>query len=166
MPDYRARYAGASLAGLSWDENQEKAIDRVAAAGKVTNIALWDTAYGLSHAGLAKLERDLTHVLEQRYKGEQQCAKIANQAVLEWVFGACPRCQGSGEVLHSNKIVVCPECAGAKLHRYSDEERSRMMQLSYAKVRQHLRHKLTWALGWLGHLDRRTNIEFNVELGE
>ena len=52
--------------------------------------------------------------------------------------------------------VVCAECQGSGLRRYSDEARARAMQLSYG-LAKHMAHKIQWLLNEMHSLDREVN---------
>ena len=166
MSNLREAYAATALAGLGWDENKEKAIDRVAAAGKADafGILLWRSKYMLESVAYAQARNQLLNLYRKRYRDNTAVSvAMVEQGLREYLAPACRVCRGVGDMLVNERLVVCEACGGCKIHRYSDSERARTMKLSFALVKASS-HKLRWLLELLGTSDKRVNMVMNVEL--
>lgn len=166
MANLRESLAATAYAGLAWDENTEKAIDRVAASGKADplGLLLWKARYMLESVAYAAAQQELLRIYRKRYRDNPTVsAAIVGQAMREYINPACRACQGRGEMRGGQRIIVCPACNGTKIHRYGDAERARLMAISYGLTKASS-HKLQWLAGLLNGVDKRVNYCLNVEL--
>jgi hypothetical protein len=167
IANLRPSYGATVLAHLDWSDHElERAIDRVAAAGKVSPLGLliWKAAYCHESTARTELERALMKRYRSRYlDGPILGKKFVEQAVIEYLSPECLLCQGKKEVLHDNRLVSCPTCSGSGLKRYSDAERATRMELSWSMTK-HSAHKIGWILNLIRTEDSRVNYQMNVEL--
>jgi hypothetical protein len=166
MSNLRESYAATSLAGLGWDENQEKAIDRVAASGKASalGVCLWKSKYMLEGDAYRKAHKALLVIFQARYADEYFVAgALVGQAMREYIAPQCTACNGEGERMVNDGRVVCDFCSGSKTHRYSDTERAKLMQISYGTTKASA-HKIRWLLEFMESEDRIVNHQLNIEL--
>jgi len=167
IANFRESYAVAARQSLAWDDNHERAIDRIAAAGRCPRIGceLWRARYALDAMSYHSARKGLIKVYRERYTSEFESIieKVVDQALHEHLSPACETCLGSGEVVCGELKVVCPECMGHRVRRYSDSERSRMMQVSYQRSKS-LAHKLAWLLNKMGTWEAQVNVIMNNEL--
>lgn len=167
ISNLREAYAVAGRQSLKWDANHERAIDRIAAAGQAPRVGcdLWKARYSLEAKSYHAAKRGLLKVYAERYKNDAEAIaeKVVDQVLHEHLSPACETCLGSGEVIAGELKATCPECMGHRVRRYSDTERSRMMQLSYQRVKG-LAHKLAWMLNKMGTWEVSVNVIMNNEL--
>lgn len=160
IANLREAYAASARQSLEWDENAERAIDRVAAAGLVERfgIDLWRARYGLDSASFINAIKLLTRVYAERYPrdGELIAGKVADQVIAEYMASFCTSCLGSREMVSGDLKAPCSACSGTGLRNYSDEERSRLMCLSYAVVKAS-GHKLQWIHNYVATQDSLVN---------
>jgi hypothetical protein len=159
MANLREAYSRVSFASLEWDENAEKAIDRVAAAALANplGLLLWKAKYLLEGDAYRRAQIALGEVYGKRYRDAAPIrAALVGQALREFLAPACRTCRGVGEHMLEDRRVVCDTCAGTKIHRYTDMERAGTMQLSFG-LTKHAAHKLQWLLGLMGDEDRQVN---------
>jgi len=167
MANLREPYAASSLASLAWSETQEKAIDRVAASGRASTlgVALWKARYMLE-ADAYLLARSLLRLMYiKRYRSDSLLVVDAfvNQALIEFTATPCVECNGTGERMVDDHLLICNVCSGSRLRRYSDQERARCMRLSYA-ITQAFGYKLRWLLETMQSEDAAVNRQMNIEL--
>ena len=166
MSNLREAYAATALAGLGWDENKEKAIDRVAAAGKADKLGiwLWRSKYMLESVAYSHARKAVLDAYSKRYRDNLTVSTaMVEQALREDLAPACRNCRGVGEMMINERIVICETCAGSKIHNYGDQERAMTMKLSYGLVKT-AHHKLRWLLELLGTADAKVNYVMCIEL--
>ena len=167
MPNLREAIASTALASLEWSEERERAIDRVAASGKVSRLGLdlWKAKYMLEAQAYQDARIALVKAFSDRYKAETEQIAIAcvDEALHEYLGPGCKVCLGAKELTVENLRIICNGCDGSGLQRYTDYDRAKHMQLSMGRVRL-LAGKLTWLSGELGSLDRGVNAVLAVEL--
>jgi hypothetical protein len=88
---------------------------------------------------------------------------LVGQALVEYLATQCAACAGIGERMIEDKRIVCEVCQGTRLHRYSDMERSRRMQISYGLTKASA-HKLQWLSGVIEGQDSEANRRMAIEL--
>lgn len=168
MSNLREAYAATDMAGLGWSGFVERPIDRVAAAGFASELGvmLWSAKYQDSASAVVKAAHELVEIFGSRYLSEsrEMCERVVRQCLTEYLKPSCMVCEGRGEMELNNGVkVVCGECRGAKVKRYSDSERARAMQISLAKVRA-IGHKIAWLAGEINRLDSGVNFVMNRQL--
>lgn len=166
MTNLREAFAVTALASLEWDENRERAIDRVAASGKAGELGLllWKAKYQLEVDSYRRAQKALVEIYGKRYRDSPTvAAAFVGQAMREYLSPSCRACHGVGEYVVNDRRIVCETCGGSKIHRYSDEERARTMQVSYGLTKAGA-HKLRWLLGLMGAEDSAVNFELNIQL--
>ena len=145
---------------MEWDENREKAIDRVAASGKCSplGLAFWKARYQLEAKAYQDARKGLIALYKERYRREEHpiVIKVIEQCLHEYLSPFCDSCKGAREMVLDDLRVTCPACDGAGVKRYSDEDRARAMQLSYGMTKR-LAHKIRWVLGEIHSMDREVN---------
>lgn len=167
MANLREAYAASAHQSLQWTADVERAVDRVAAAGMVDRFGadLWRARYGLDSASFRNAIKLLTRVYAERYPrdGEMMASKCADQVISEFLASFCTSCLGSREALNGDLKAPCSACSGTGLRHYTDEERSRIMGLSYAVVK-HASHKLQWLHNFVSTQDSIVNTIMAREL--
>jgi hypothetical protein len=166
VTNVREPFASTAFAGLSWSPLEEKAVDRVAASGKVDPLGLWlwKAKYQLESNAYKHAQAALAEIYAKRYTDAPPiAAAIVAQALREFLAPSCRDCRGVGEMLVNDLRVVCETCGGSKIHKYNDFERARTMQISYAMTKRS-GFKITWLLGVMGQHDRTANAVMCREL--
>lgn len=167
MSDLREAYSATALASLEWSEEVERAVDRVAAAGKASTlgVAIWKARYLNESSSYDKATKELTQWFMGWYKGEQKwlAEKIAEQCLYEFIFHFCQACGGVGEAVVEDLRVSCGTCHGSRVKRYSDSERCSRMKISWAMTKA-LRSKMQRTIGKVFDEDMAVNLVLNAEL--
>lgn len=167
MANLREAYAATCLASLEMDAERERAVDRVAAAGRCPTLGLniWKARYQLE----SKAYKEALGGLQAHYRGRygadtpETAARVVEQAFHEFLSAMCRDCQGAKELMAGELRVVCQTCEGSGIRRYTDFERARSMQISMQRVRL-LGHKLQWTLSEMQSLDNQVNTIISAEL--
>lgn len=168
----REPYAATAFANLGWSEIAERPIDRVAAAGFADPLGttLWKGKYQDSASANVKAVLALTKRVFERFNGRYKneatdmSLRITAQCMLEYLRPNCETCLGRGETVLKNGVkIVCHECNGTQVKRYSDFDRARSMQISLAKVRA-IAHKMGWLACEIQRLDSGVNSIMNGQL--
>jgi hypothetical protein len=110
-------------ANLAWDENYQKAIDRITALGMTDALGaeLLRFKYANDRAAGARALHLLAHKAKFALKVELSYARsLAKAAIKEFLIDACDKCNGTG-VIGRDK---CSKCDGSGVKRYSDGERA------------------------------------------
>ena len=70
MSNLREAYSHVSFASLEWDENAEKAVDRVAAAARANplGLLLWKAKYLLEADAYRRVQIELAAIYGKRYR--------------------------------------------------------------------------------------------------
>lgn len=163
MADLRRAYAATQYANLDWSEIAERPVDRVAAAGHTRNLEVWKAAYSADRPAYVKLQRMLRRVFVSKYPRDPLVGCIVDQALHEFLSPSCRACHGH-QVAPGIEAMVCQSCGGSGAHRYSDAQRSTLMQISFAQARR-AAAKITWLVGWLTGQDKEINRLMNEALG-
>lgn len=168
MANLREAVAATALASLEWTPDWERAVDRVAASGRVDplGLAIWKARYMIEASGYREARIGLTAQYRTRYRRDplDLALKFVDQALHEYIFQFCRNCRGVREVVIEQRRIFCPVCAGSGLKRYSDADRARSMSLSFA-ITKRSAHKLAWILNKMADLDREVNTGIARELG-
>ena len=155
----RDAYAGTGRASLAWGIT-ERAVDRVAAAGKCSELGmnLWRTKYGLDSISFLRAVEQLSVVYSGRYRREDAdlVGKLCFQAISEWVAQFCTTCAGTREVMHGDLKAICTACAGSGVRRYTDEQRARMLSISFDKIRR-MGGRFRWLHDYISRQDGLVN---------
>lgn len=164
----REPFASTAVAGLGWSEISERPIDRVAASGfaDALGVRLWKAKYQDSSTDAVSAVNTLADKVKQRYKAENKdtCYRIAFQCLIEYLKPHCLLCMGRGETKLQNGVkIICRECRGTQVKRYTDFDRARSMQISLAKTRA-ITHKLSWLSDEIQRLDMGVNRVMNEQL--
>lgn len=167
IANLREAYATTAFRSLEWDEEHERAIDRIAAAGMChpIGINLWRAKFSLDSRSYFSAKGQLIAHFLARYKSESRdiAERVVDQALHEYLSPECPTCRGAKEVIAGSLRQLCQSCSGTGLRRYSDSDRSGHMQLSFARTRV-LAAKIRWALDEMGTFDRAVNAQMIIEL--
>ena len=164
-PRFCEAYAATAMADLRWSAERVRAVDKITAAALCSidnpnGLKLWQARDGLESSSYKSLATSLLKAYRHRYGDDLVVAQaIVEQALHEFDSPHCRRCQGTREIVHAELRVSCPDCMRdggepSGMHRYTDSERARTMQLSYARVK-HSAHKIRWVLELLGSADKR-----------
>jgi hypothetical protein len=110
-------------ANLAWDENYQKAIDRITALGMTDALGaeLLRFKYANDRASGTRALHLLAHKAKFALKVELSYARsLAKAAIKEYLIDACEKCHGTG-VIGRDK---CSKCDGSGVKKYSDSERA------------------------------------------
>lgn len=167
MANLREAYAATSLASLEMDAERERAIDRVAAAGRCPTLGvnIWKARYMLESKAYQDALGQLRLHFSDRYRAESLdiAKRIVEQCFHEFLVNACKDCNGAKELMAGELRVICETCEGSGIRRYTDFERARSMKLSMQRVKS-LNHKLNWLLGEIQSMDNQVNTIMAAEL--
>lgn len=167
IANLREPYAAAARQSLEWDEDYERAIDRIAAAGMCERFGLdlWRARYALDVASYQSARKLLVILFRERYRSEDPgvVEKVVEQCLHEFLSSACIACNGAREIIAGDLRRVCDTCGGTGVRRYSESTRSRMMEISFGKTKM-LSHKFQWLLNEMATADVEVNELMNVEL--
>ena len=166
MSNLREAFSSTHHANLGWQEH-EAAIDRVAAAGRAERIGvcLWKARYMLEAWAYQESNNLLLKRFISRYKAEDAgvAQKIVSQALQEFLLSFCSTCLGAKELIDDDLKIICEDCGGSGVKRYTDRERARSMQMSLQRYRS-VSHKLAWVQRLINEEESRVNYVLNVEL--
>jgi hypothetical protein len=125
---------------LVWDENQEKAVDRVvaiayAARNNELGAALLRVE-ALDAAALRKVNLLVVRRLNHKHRITRGFAGRMVLAVMqECLHPGCVYCGGKGETHREAEIItICTICNGSGLHRFTDGDRRAMIGGTYNKA--------------------------------
>lgn len=133
---------------LAWQEHQERAVDRVTAigfSGRSNDARMTiQKDFGVTMlrveaqdpAALRKVILLIVRRLNHKYRITRGFAeKIAFAVMHEYLRANCSACGGKAEIPQKGGVVlICPQCNGSGLHRYSDSDRSRLVGGGYNKA--------------------------------
>lgn len=108
---------------LAWDENYQKAIDRITALGMTDALGseLLRFKYANDRNAGPRALHLLAHKAKFALKVELSYARsLARACIKEFLMDACDKCNGTG-VIGRDK---CAKCDGSGVKRYSDGERA------------------------------------------
>jgi len=167
MANLREAYAATALASLEMDAERERAVDRVAAAGRAPRLGMdiWRARYQLEGKSYQDALNGLLAHFRARYGAEtrEMSQRVVDQAFHEFMSDRCKDCNGARELMAGELRVICQTCEGYGVRRYTDFERARAMQLSMQRVKS-LTHKLNWLLGEIQSMDNQVNTIISAEL--
>lgn len=72
----------------------------------------------------------------RRYLSRDQARTLAIAALAEIIKPNCRTCYGAAVVVTDDLKIICPDCAGVSVHRYSDSERARLCKVKRENWRQ------------------------------
>src|SRR5574337_251480 len=114
IANLRESYAAAALASLEWSPERERAIDRIAAAGKADKlgIEIWRCKYSLESKAYRNAARMLQARFQERYRSEMPFIAEACtlEALGEFLGPACSMCNGARELITESLKVICETC--------------------------------------------------------
>lgn len=111
---------------LAWDENYQKAIDRITALGMTDALGaeLLRFKYSCDRSAGARALHLLAHKAKFALKVELSYARsLAKAAIKEYLIDGCEKCNGTGIVMDGARAFSCRKCEGTGVKRYSDTER-------------------------------------------
>lgn len=104
----------------------ESDVDRIAAMGLVTHLGskLWRLKYGND----PKAYKPAVLLLAGRFRWKAGVlVRLCELAIKEWCLPMCGTCHGAKEIIEGDLRIVCAECEGVGVKRYTDRERERML---------------------------------------
>ncbi len=155
------------MAGLEWNADVEKAIDRVAAGSAALRLGvdLWRAKYLLE----GQAYRDVTEGMVRRYlerydKEKPEIArKCVEQSLSEYMGPSCKACLGAKWLMMDGLKVLCQACDGSGLRRYTDYHRATCMQIERRNVERRA-SRMRWICDQLGTMDVEVNHRLAIEL--
>lgn len=104
----------------------ESDVDRIAAMGLVTRLGskLWRLKYGNDPKAFKTAYLLLAKRLGWR---DTLLVRLCDLAVREWCLPMCGTCHGAKEIIEGDLRIVCAECEGIGVKRYTDRERERLL---------------------------------------
>lgn len=124
---------------LEWDDNNERAVDRVTAIGMSARRnelgAAMLHAEALDEAAMRKVILLVVRKLNHKHRIARGFANRIALAVLhETMCPGCIYCGGKGEIQQGDMVTGCSVCNGTGWHRYTDADRSSLVGGAYNKV--------------------------------
>ncbi len=101
-------------------------VDRLGAFSKGSRLGtlLWRLKYGQD----PKCYKPAVLLLAKEMSLQSHIGtRLCEMAVHEWLLPHCPTCQGARELIIGPKRIVCLECDGYGVKRYSDQERDNFL---------------------------------------
>ncbi len=164
----RESFAATHHASLEWNPDQERAIDKVAAAGLCDplGVLLWKAKYMLESPAYKQAETELKVRIRVKFPKEAwlNLDKVVEQSLKEFLSDKCKSCLGRGSVTLDNLKITCEDCLGSGIRRYTDFERARHTQLALGRVKTLQRH-FNWATNLIFTLDEQVNKQMDFYLG-
>jgi predicted RNA-binding Zn-ribbon protein involved in translation (DUF1610 family) len=133
---------------LAWQEHEERAVDRVTAIGfagrgrDARMAAQKDFGVTMLRVeaqdpmAMRKIILLVVRRLNHKFRITRGFAeKIAFAVMHEYLRTNCPACGGKAEIRQKGGVtLICPQCNGSGLHRYSDMDRARLVGGGYNKA--------------------------------
>jgi hypothetical protein len=125
---------------LAWDDNQERAVDRMTAIGVAARRNELGAALlrveSLDESALRKVILLVTRRLNHRHRIARGFAeKMAGAILQEFLNPHCPACGGKREIhLDGHPVIACHACSGSGTRRYTDTARCSMVGGGYNKA--------------------------------
>ncbi len=151
----RARiYRSEQSTNLKWESTQERDIDVLTAMGISDTYGVMEQLGGLLLSVKGANKSRGTHYFpgHERYKADlkdairllvrianrhrampklrmRQWQPLAGMAIAEWLNDSCAVCNGAAQVKNEagTVIIECQACNGSGKHRFTDEDRARVM---------------------------------------
>lgn len=156
----REGFSSTHHASLKWSPDHERAIDKVAASGLCDGLGvlLWKAKYMLESEAYKGAQHELEKRVKEKFNKEAGsiCDLLAEQTLREYLSDACRTCNGAKELIVDKRRIICEDCSGCGIRRYTDFERARSMKLAYGRVKTLERH-FGWALNLVLTLDEQVN---------
>src|SRR5262245_52725658 len=138
MANLREALAGTAFASLEWSPDWERAVDRVAASGRATRLglALWKARYLLEISSYREARTRLIERYARRFRRmpSQTRERVIEQCLREYIAPFCMTCKGAKEIVIEQKRIICYECSGSGVRRYTDSDRANAMGISFAEA--------------------------------
>lgn len=167
MANLREALAGTAYASLEWSPDWERAIDRVAASGRVTRLGLdlWKARYMLEVSSYHAARKALLEKCANKWQrlNYDVTRRIVDQCLMEFIAPFCLTCRGAKEIIIEKRRIVCYDCAGVGVRRFTDSDRASAMNLSFDQT-QKLGGKFRWLLDAIMTWDGEVNAILAVEL--
>lgn len=139
----------------------------MASAGKASalGVNLWKAKYMLESVAYKDAIKELSLLYLDRYRREDRetAQKLVEQALSEYLAAFCQTCKGAREMVVNELKVVCMECDGSGIRRYTDYDRAVVLKMSLQRVKS-LARKMQWLAEQIGTLDRDVNMVLKFEL--
>lgn len=125
---------------LGWDDNEEKAVDRMTAIGLAARKNELGAAMLHAESLDAEALRKVVLLVVRRLNHSHRISrgfgeKIAVAVLREYMNPHCPACGGKREThIEGEAVIVCLHCEGLGLHRYTDASRAEMIGGRYNKT--------------------------------
>lgn len=127
---------------LSDSPLEETSIERIGALGLSDTLGaqLWRLRWGNDHSSYASILTALVrHIKTRPHGGPELWLRVCVAAINEWLFDACPTCNGRGVTVFPDSDQVhrsCPTCLGTLIRRSSDSDRAKAMRWSVETQRK------------------------------
>lgn len=114
---------GRDLASSLEADYSEVPIDRIGAFSKASRLGtlLWRLKF--SHDAAAYKPAVLL-LAKYEQLGTPIGTRLVELAIKEWLLPQCQFCNGAKEMIIGLKRVICPQCEGYGMRRYTDRERN------------------------------------------
>lgn len=160
--------AATGYASLQWNPDWERAVDRVAAGGKVDvlGLSLWKARYMLEVGAYHDARQRMMERYPKRWPKMpyRLMAGVIDQCLHEYLAPFCRVCLGAKEMIIDKKRVLCSKCEGSGLRRYSDSDRARGMKCSLVEIAKKAAPKFECIMGELTWMDAEVNRQMVAEL--
>lgn len=141
-------------------DHHEMPIDRIGAFSRGSRMGtlLWRLKYG--HDASCFKPAVFLLVKEAQLKSAIG-TRLCSMAITEWLLPQCGTCNGARELIIGPKRIVCEDCKGYGVKRYSDRERDAYLGARFKPWRS----KYSKALGLLTGNDMSVNAVIAYQLG-
>lgn len=124
----------------------ESPVDRIGAFARGSRLGtlLWR----LKFAHDAKAYRPATLLLAKRESLQSTVGlRLVEMALNEWLLPQCSTCNGARELIVGPRRIICMECKGYGIRRYSNRERDRFLGYRFKPFARKYAHLWTTLSG-------------------
>jgi hypothetical protein len=127
----------------------------------IIGAELWRLKYGRDAHSFTRAAWAIVRMTEPWFRKKKGILKsrirmaIVRQALREYLDPQCSLCRGAGECKNeaNGLLIVCPQCGGHKVRRYTDDERAKALDSTVEEYRKRYASKLAHISGIISHAD-------------
>lgn len=177
MGDMRESVAAAlGSSNLAWNEDHERAIDRIAALARVDLLAsyLWRMKHDNEHELFRPAVHLLTKRVQEKFYQKGRAAPEVIRKMCEWVLveylsDKCHKCNGTGHNGSSREFgryvpKACKRCDGTGAYKPNGSERALHLGIKRQSYFESWDSKFTQVHAYISEVDILANREMNRQL--
>jgi hypothetical protein len=127
----------------------------------IIGAELWRLKYGRDPHSFTRAAWAIVRISEPWFRRKKGILKarirfaIVRQALREYLDPQCSLCRGAGECKDeaNGLLIVCPQCDGHKVRRYTDDERALALGVPVDEYLKRYASKLAYIAGIISHAD-------------